>query len=68
MIPAFFRTTCPHFWFFAAGCVAVTAGVLLHVPMFWMGRDMSFHLAEMPMDTGMIAGMWMIVVGIGLAC
>ncbi len=36
--------------------------------MFWMGHDMGFHLVQMPMGTGMIAGMRMIVVGIGLAC
>ena len=54
-------------WAFLLGVVAVTIGVLLHLPMFWMGRDMGFRMAGMPMDGAMIAGMWMIVAGIGLA-
>ncbi len=57
----------PHLWAFIAGCVAVTAGVLLHLPMFWMGKDNGFHLAQMPMDRGMILGMVLIVVGVGIA-
>ena len=57
----------PHVRFFVAGCIAVTVGVLLHVPMYWMGRDMGFHLADMPMDTGMVVGMAMIVIGIAFA-
>lgn len=52
---------------FALGCAAVTAGVLLHLPMFWMGKDMGFRMAGMPMDTGMIAGMYLIVAGIAVA-
>lgn len=54
-------------WIFLIGVVAVTIGVLLHLPMFWMGRSMGFHMAGMPMDPGMIAGMWLIVGGIGVA-
>src|SRR3546814_1825260 len=54
-------------WAFLLGVVAVTIGVLLHLPMFWMGRDMGFRIAGMPMDGAMIAGMWMIVAGIGVA-
>ncbi len=57
----------PHFWFFVIGCIAVTAGVLMHVPMFWMGRSMGFHLADMPMDVPMILGMGLIIVGVGVA-
>jgi putative MFS transporter len=56
-----------HAWAFAAGCLAVTAGVMLHLPMFWMGRDQGFHLADMPMDAGMWWGMVMILVGIAVA-
>lgn len=52
---------------FILGCLAVTAGVLLHLPMFWMARDMGFRLAGMPMDSGMIFGMFLIVGGIGIA-
>ena len=54
-------------WSFAIGVVAVTAGVLLHLPMFWMGRAMGFRLAGMAMDPGMIAGMFMIIAGVALA-
>ena len=54
-------------WAFALGCVFVTIGVLLHLPMFWMGREMGFALAGMPMDPGMIFGMYLIVGGVGVA-
>jgi putative MFS transporter len=54
-------------WAFALGCLMVTAGVLLHLPMFWMGRAMGFHLAGMPMDNGMLSGMFLIVAGIAVA-
>lgn len=50
-------------WAFVAGCAAVTVGVLLHLPMFLMARDMQFMLAGMPMDDAMIAGMGLIVAG-----
>jgi putative MFS transporter len=51
-------------FFFIAGCVLVTVGVLLHLPMYWMGRNMGFVLAGMPMDPKMYVGMAMIVVGV----
>ncbi len=51
------------FW---AGSLIVTAGVVLHLPMFWMGRDMGFMMAGMPMDAGMMWGMALIVAGVGL--
>lgn len=54
-------------WLFAAGCGAVTLGVVLHLPMFWMARDMGYRLAGMPTDPGMIAGMALILAGTGLA-
>ena len=54
-------------WLFATGVLAVTAGVLLHLPMFWMGKDMGFRLTGMPMDSGMVAGMFLILGGIGFA-
>ena len=53
-------------WAFWIGCAIVTAGVLLHLPMFWMARDMGFRLAGMPMDPGMIAGMGLIVLGVAV--
>ncbi len=57
----------PHLWAFIVGCVAVTAGVVMHLPMFWMGRFNHFHLADMPMDGGMLWGMALIVGGIAVA-
>ena len=57
----------PHLWAFLIGCVAVTIGVVMHVPMFWMGRFNHFHLASMPMDSGMLWGMALIVGGICVA-
>ncbi|HWH81417.1 MAG TPA: MFS transporter [Burkholderiaceae bacterium] len=57
----------PHLWAFVIGCVAVTAGVLMHLPMFWMGRDNGFRLAEMPMDAEMVWGMGLIMVGLVIA-
>ncbi len=49
------------FWL---GSAIVSAGVLLHLPMFWMGRINGFILAGMPMDQGMLWGMGLIVFGI----
>ena len=57
----------PHLWAFIVGCVAVTAGVVMHLPMFWMGRFNHFHLADMAMDGGMLWGMALIVGGILVA-
>lgn len=51
------------FWL---GSVVVTVGVLLHLPMVWMARDMGFVLAGMSMDSGMVWGMALIVAGVGL--
>jgi putative MFS transporter len=55
-----------HLWAFVIGCVAVTIGVVMHLPMFWMGRDNGFRLADMPMDAPMLWGMGLIVAGIGV--
>ena len=54
-------------WAFALGCIMVSAGVLLHIPMFLMGKDMGFKLAGMPMDNGMLVGMFLIIAGIAVA-
>lgn len=54
-------------WAFALGCVAVTAGVCAHLPMFLMARAMHYHLAGMPMDSLMVAGMVLIVAGVFVA-
>lgn len=52
------------FW---AGSAMVATGVVLHLPMFWMGRFTHFHLAGMPMGNGMIAGMGLIILGVATA-
>jgi MFS transporter, putative metabolite:H+ symporter len=52
---------------FALGCLAVTVGGLLHLPMYLMGADDGFKLADMPMDAEMLVGMGLIVVGIAVA-
>jgi len=54
-------------WLFTLGSVAVTVGVLLHLPMFWMGRHMGFQLVGMPMDPEMIFGMGLIIAGVFFA-
>ncbi|MGI8957182.1 MAG: MFS transporter [Chthoniobacterales bacterium] len=51
-------------WAFALGCVGVTIGVLLHIPMFWMGHNNGFVLYGMPMDPWMIFGMYLIIAGV----
>lgn len=51
------------FWL---GSAVVTAGVILHLPMFLMARDMDYVMAGMPMDAGMLWGMVLIVAGVGL--
>ncbi len=56
-----------HLRAFVAGCIAVTIGVVLHVPMYWMGRDTGFHLADMAMDAAMLWGMALIVGGFVVA-
>lgn len=52
-----------HFWAFWIGCLAVTIGVLLHIPMFLMGRYTHWKLAGMPMGNGMLFGMFLIIAG-----
>jgi putative MFS transporter len=53
-----------HMFAFWAGSAMVAAGVALHLPMFWMGRNMGFRLVGMPMDPGMLVGMALIIIGI----
>lgn len=54
-------------WAFGLGCTMVTLGVLLHIPMYLMGKDMGFAMAGMPMDNGMLFGMFLIVAGVAIA-
>ena len=49
-------------WAFVLGVIMVTGGVLLHAPMFLMGRHNHFVLNGMPIGWDMIAGMAAIVV------
>ena len=54
----------PLFW---AGCVAISAGVLLHLPMLAMAHTMGNHLSGMPMDGWMYLGMALIGLGVPAA-
>ena len=54
-------------WAFMLGVALVTAGVLLHLPMFLMGEMTHYRLYGMPMGNDMIAGMGAIVLGVGIA-
>lgn len=48
------------FWI---GSLAVTVGVILHLPMFFMAAEMNYKLAGMEMDWEMSLGMALIVLG-----
>ena len=52
------------FW---AGCAAITAGVLAHLPMFVHASHMGYEMAGMEMDATMLTGMGMIPLGLLLA-
>lgn len=52
---------------FALGCIALTAGVLAHIPMFVHASHMGYHMAGMPMDATMLAGMGLIPLGLFMA-
>lgn len=54
-------------WAFVLGVIMVTGGVLMHAPMFLMGRHNHFVLAGMAIGWDMIAGMVAIVAGCGIA-
>jgi putative MFS transporter len=54
-------------WAFVLGVLLVTAGVLLHLPMFLMGRMTHYHLYGMPIGNDMIAGMAAIILGVAVA-
>ncbi len=53
------------FW---AGCVAVSAGVLLHMPMYGESLKGGHHMSDMPIGIDMILGMVLIAVGVAAAC
>jgi MFS transporter, putative metabolite:H+ symporter len=54
-------------WAFILGVVMVTGGVLMHAPMFLMGRHNHFILYGMPIGWDMVFGMVAIVAGCGIA-
>jgi putative MFS transporter len=54
-------------WAFALGVLAVTGGVLFHIPIFLMGRISHYQLYGMPMGTEMYLGMALIILGVGIA-
>jgi MFS transporter, putative metabolite:H+ symporter len=54
-------------WAFVLGCLCVTVGVVLHLPMFIMGRAAHYRLAGMPMGVDMLIGMALIIVGVLVA-
>jgi putative MFS transporter len=61
---AFGGVTFGHAAAFWIGVVLVTAGVIAHLPMYFMGRSMGYRLAGMPMGWEMKAGMVAILVGL----
>ncbi|MEO7278265.1 MAG: MFS transporter [Sphingomicrobium sp.] len=54
-------------WAFILGVVLVTAGVILHLPMFAMGQATQFRLSGMPLGLDMYIGMAAIVGGVAIA-
>jgi putative MFS transporter len=52
------------FWL---GCLAVAAGVCLHLPMYVMAAPMQFQMVGMAMDAAMMIGMVLIPAGVVLA-
>jgi putative MFS transporter len=54
----------PIFW---GACLAISIGVLLHLPMLAMAHSMHNRLVGMPMDIGMWGGMVLIVLGVPAA-
>ena len=54
-------------WAFIVGVIAVTGGVLMHAPMYLMGRHNHYVLYGMPIGWDMVAGMAAIIGGLALA-
>ena len=53
------------FW---VGCLAVSAGVLLHMPMYGESLKGGHHMSDMPVGIDMILGMVLIALGVAAAC
>jgi putative MFS transporter len=56
--------TFPHPGAFWAGVIACTAGVILHLPMYWSARDMGYRMAGMTPDPAMLTGMALVIGGL----
>ena len=54
----------PIFW---GGCLAIVAGILLHLPMLAAAHEMGNHIAGMAVDRQMIIGMALIALGVPAA-
>jgi putative MFS transporter len=54
----------PIFW---GGCIAISAGVALHLPMLAMAHEMGNHLTGMEADPWMWVGMLLIALGVPAA-
>ena len=52
------------FWL---GIAAITAGVLLHLPMYFAAAGMGYHMAGMPVDVPMKVGMLLVLAGLAAA-
>jgi MFS transporter, putative metabolite:H+ symporter len=52
------------FWL---GTTACSAGVVLHLPMYYSARNMGYHMAGMRPDAAMLIGMALIVAGLPTA-
>ena len=55
-----------HPFAFWVGVTSTTVGVLMQLPMFFMARDMHYHLAGMPMTPQMSIGMVLMLLGVGV--
>ena len=55
----------PYFW---AGCAAISAGIMLHLPMLAHAHEMGNRLSGMAVDPPMMLGMALILVGVPLSC
>jgi putative MFS transporter len=54
-------------WAFWLGVLAVTGGVIAHLPKYFMQAGSGYRLAGMSMDGSMLAGMAAILLGFGLS-
>ena len=65
---AFAGITFHHRNAFWIGSVALTIGVILHLPTYLGARDMGYQLVGMAVDTPMKIGMALVLFGMGACC